>query len=191
MKPVKFDIQKLAQEYNKVRKRLPTIAGATSVTFFKSNFRRQGFVSGGRLERWQPRSPDAKRNRGRAILVDSGRMRRSIRVMQKTDQFVNTGTNDPKAEAHNEGADLTGTVRVSAFRKKSHRVKAHTKQMKSGKRRVRAHTRSATKVKGHSRRMNTRIPKRQFIGHSEDVMKAIERAYFRDVENIFINTKID
>lgn len=98
--------------------------------------------------------------------------------------MVVVGTDVPYAKAHNEGADIKSTAFVPAHMRKAHKVKAHTKRVFGRSVRVPAQQRSATQVKGHSRQMNTTIKKRQFIGHSPDLMKSIEREYTRNLNKI-------
>lgn len=98
--------------------------------------------------------------------------------------MVVVGTDVPYAKAHNEGAEIKGTAFVPAHMRKAHTVKAHTKKVFGRSVRVPRHQRAATQIKGHSRQMNTTIKKRQFIGHSPDLMKSIEREYTRHLREI-------
>ena len=157
---------------------LPQVAGGTAVTFFKENFRRQGFLNNGTVDKWKARGKGAKRNKGRALLIDSGRMRRSIKVLTASGMMVVVGATVPYAEAHNEGGEFQGTVRVPAFTRKGGRVRGH----KRGGVRVRAHKREAAKVDAHTKEISVKIPQRQFIGHSSDLMNEIEQAYMRNLE---------
>jgi phage gpG-like protein len=53
---------------------------------------------------WAPRLSNAKRNTGRAILVDTGALRRSIGVIKATfKEIVIASTGIPYAKRHNEG----------------------------------------------------------------------------------------
>ncbi|TNE29190.1 MAG: hypothetical protein EP346_06930 [Bacteroidetes bacterium] len=118
-------------------KRTPRLVGQESVRFFRRSFDRQGFVDSG-LKRWPARlkSEDA----GRSILVKSGRLRDSIRVISATSRRVQVGTDVPYAAAHNEGG-----VQY---------VKPHTRVSKNGNR---------YQVKGYSYKLR----QRRFIGQSK------------------------
>lgn len=175
-----MDFEKLREEFRKFYRQLPDIAGGQAVSFFKESFRRQGWVYNGSLQKWEQRKPGSKRNKGRALLVDTGRLRRSIRIVQKGEGYVKIGTDVPYAQAHNEGATITGTASIPGFRRKGGKVKKH----KRGDTIIKAHTRTAGKVSAHTRNMNTTIPKRQFMGESPDVMKSVERAIFRRIDEI-------
>jgi phage gpG-like protein len=87
---------------NRIKKQVPEIAATLAVNWFKDSFRRQGFTDTG-FRKWQKRKPGAKRNRGRAILVDTGRLRRSIRKKKVTYRQTVIGTSVPYAAFHNEG----------------------------------------------------------------------------------------
>lgn len=170
-------------DHAKLARRLPRLIGSKAVSFFKGNFRRRGFPINGRLQKWAPRQlPDYRK--GGALLVKSGRLRRSIRTTHASDTMVKVGTDVPYAKAHNEGADIKGTAFVPSYQRKAHKVKAHTKTVFGRRVRVYAQSRQATTVKGHQKQMNTKIVKRKFIGHSPDLMKSIEREYKRKLKQI-------
>jgi phage gpG-like protein len=93
---------------------LPAKAGALIV--FNSN---QAFINQGwtdeTFEPWAPRQVEEKGGKkgnegaaitGRAILVKSGRLRRSIRIISSTLNSVTVGTDVPYAQAHNEGGEI-------------------------------------------------------------------------------------
>jgi phage gpG-like protein len=99
--PVKHEHapEEIVRRFNTVKRRVPRIVGTTAVEFFKENFRRQGFVDQG-LEAWPPRQDG---NNDRALLIKSGRLRRSIRVLRANRNAVQVGTNVPYAKYHNQG----------------------------------------------------------------------------------------
>lgn len=161
-KPLKQQLS----EFKRLRVDLPTLVGNEAVNFFKQGFRRQGFIDES-FKPWAKRSPKAKRNKGRNILVDSARLWRSIRVLHKVPgRMVNVGTDVPYAQAHNEG--FTGIEHV-----RPHKRTATVKRKAYGsykgtaaKRRAATITMSGARhnVKGFSRKM--RLPQRRIIGRS-------------------------
>jgi len=169
----------LARGLTKILADQPRTIGAKSVAFFKGNFRRQGFPMNGRLEKWEKRKVPDKR-KGAAVLKKTGRLQRSIRTVEANRRRVVTGTDVEYAEAHNEGADLKGTATVPAHNRRAHKYKAHTR---AGVR-VKGGRRKAAQVSSHRRQMNTEIKKRQFIGHSPDLMKSIDREFIRQVKGL-------
>ena len=89
------------------------------------------------------------------------------------------GTDVPYAQLHNEG----GTVNKVA------QVKAHTRKVvirqRSVNRRGNATTRAIgskiVNVRAHNRKMNLTMPKRQFLGESELLMRRIEMHVNREL----------
>lgn len=138
----RLNVAKMMLEYRKVRESIPRRVGAEGVRFFKQSFKWQGFKQSLALTRWQNRK-GGKRNKGRALLIDTGRLRRSIRVTGSGADYVRVGTDVPYARIHNEGGRITGTASV------------------------RPHKRKGRPVKGHTRNVNLNIPKRQFMGNSK------------------------
>ncbi|MEH0154665.1 phage virion morphogenesis protein [Limibacter armeniacum] len=151
----------------KAYRKTPQLVGVTAVSFYKQSFKRKGFIDRG-YQRWKPTKKDEKGRWGKTgkkknltTLVQSGRLRRSIRIVSKSRDSVTVGTDVPYARIHNEG--FKGTVQQ--------RIKGTT---------VREHTRRGSKVKahkrsGHSRTIKQNIPKRQFMGASAFLGKRIQR----------------
>jgi phage gpG-like protein len=80
------------------------LIGNEAKNFFVASWRKQGFDDRG-IEHWKPRKKETKRTIGRAILVDSGDLRRSIirEPVNKTQLSVKISTDLPYAKVHNEG----------------------------------------------------------------------------------------
>jgi phage gpG-like protein len=115
---------------------------------FKQAFRKQGYYKGSIFIPWKSRK---KKDVGRAILVKSGRLKKSIkRVLSSTSRIIIT-SNTPYSEKHNRGF------------KGVEYVKSHIRRAKIGKRRV------TQVVKAHSRQANT--PKRTFMNNNKVVIK--------------------
>lgn len=146
--------EEMLRRYNAVARQVGTIAGVTATKWFKRSFTLQGWQGASGLERWQPRRPGAKRNKGRAILVDSGRLRRSIRTVAKGPSWAVVGTDVPYAAAHNEGS----TARATAT------VRAHSRRGRKG---------GTHRVRSHPRAVQLNIPRRQFLGDSPGLTNEI------------------
>lgn len=136
----------------KLRRNFPAMAGIEAVKFSKDRFVRKNWV-GQSSEPWDPR----KRKAPGSLMVGkgSGRLKRSIRVTQTTANSVTIGTDVPYAQIHNEGGVIDKTVNV----------REHSRKRKG----------RSEKVKSHRRKMNTTIPKRQFIGESTMLLYRVER----------------
>jgi phage gpG-like protein len=137
-------IKKLAAQVKGALLRAPLLAGNEAVNFALDNFKRQGFM-GNTFMPWQSRKVGWKKDKrkGRSLLVDTGRLKRSIRITKLNKDSVTIGSDVKYAKAHNEGASITVVQSVKGFTRKN-----------------------GSNVKAHSRRVNIRIPKRQFIGNS-------------------------
>ena len=145
------------ERLKRMRTRFPEIAAVEAVNFSKERFVQKNWLSRTR-EPWKKRS---KEDRG-SLMVRSGRLKRSIRKIKVTPNSVTIGTDVPYARIHNEGGILNRTVNV----------RQHTRTRKG-----RAET-----VKMHRRKMNTKMPKRQFIGESAILLRRIERLMEKEIK---------
>lgn len=149
--------QKLEKQLgDTLHKKLLNEAGYRAVRFSKQRFIQKNWVNT-MPEPWKPRKLKASGT----LMVQSGRLKRSIREVGRTATTVTIGTDVPYARIHNEGGIVKETVQVKAHsRKRSARQNRGT---------------GAIAVKSHSRRMNVRIPARPFIGESKALLNKIEK----------------
>lgn len=103
----KVAVQRLQQ----LKADLPKIVGNEMVNYALDNIRAQKDING---TAFKARSPKARRNTGRAILVDTGRGRRSI-DSKVTGERVKL-TAEEYMIAHNEGVNKSVTARSSRGR---------------------------------------------------------------------------
>lgn len=149
----------IEKDLKRIARQFPTVAGNIIVNQANQNFQSQSDSDGSPWKRRKPIKRKRKRKSdNRAILVKTGRLKRSIRA-------VKVGKLSVKISAayygkhHNEG--FKGVIAVSS----------HTRRQ--GKKAVR--------VKSHSKKIN--IPKREFINiESKAVIKKINRAWERRIE---------
>lgn len=149
-----FKREQIALE--KVFKHLPTWAGNAALNFFKDSWRRQGFIDQ-RFERWPKRRND-RNGAGRAILISSGSLRRSLRL-STGDTWFEIGTDIPYAKAHNEGATIEQIVTP---RQRRYFWAMHAKARRTGDTAA-ADTWRAFAL---SKKLTIKMPKRQFMGRS-------------------------
>lgn len=167
---ISLPIKELERRFRSVTLRLPVIAGNEVVNFALDNFKRQAWL-GDTVEPWKPRKNPTKwgqtpKRNGRAILVDSGRLRRSPRIIRTTPDMVVVGTDVPYARAHNEGVRL-GVIQT---------VKPFQRKMKTGK---------TVNVKEHIRHTNQNIPRRQFLGNSQYLTNRLRRTAMAEYMKAF------
>lgn len=141
------------------KKRLMSEFGTVAVNFSKERFIKKNWknqVS----EPWKPRKrPD----RG-SLMTKSGRLKRSIRKMSVTSEYVVIGSDAPYAKVHNEGGKTQKSIYVSSHtRKKTIPKSVNIRTRKPSRQRVSI---GEIKVKSHTRKMRLHLPKRQFLGKS-------------------------
>lgn len=130
---ITIPIKELERRFANVITRLPVIAGNEVVNFALDNFKKQGF-QGDTFEPWKkrkfPTKWGIKTKGGRALLVQSGRLRRSIRITQLSNAMVTVGSDVPYAKVHNEGLRIGQIQSVKSFtRKNGQEVKSHTRRI--------------------------------------------------------------
>lgn len=130
--------------------------------WFDDSFQNQGFTNAA-FEAWPKRNPD--KSPGRAVLIDTTFLRKSLSVLKEDDQTVTFGTHVPYAATHNFG------LRVRAVQN----IRAHTRT-RNGKR---------YQVQAHIRKMDTQFKKRQFIGESQQMMNNLDQWLHTQIEKRF------
>lgn len=156
-------------------KKLPTEIASIAEKFSKDRFREQAWLDETK-HKWKPRKVQRGRTgkRSQTLLVDTGRLKTSVRKIKVTPEQVIIGTNVPYAEIHNEGGEINKTVNVKSHDIKSHRRKAYTRNRNGRAERIKAQTIKTYRVKAHTRKMNLKIPSRRFIGSSYTLARRIE-----------------
>jgi len=83
-------------------KKFVTVMGVEATKHFRGSFRKGGFTDD-TLHKWQRRKNN--RDAGRAILVKTGRLKRSVQVVRRTLTSVTIGSSGdlPYAVVHNDG----------------------------------------------------------------------------------------
>lgn len=133
---------------------LPARVATLAVNFSKERFVEQNWhdESAEPWEKRRGRRRGGKKRQGGAVLVDSGRLKRSIRVISAKKDRIVIGTDVPYAEMHNEGYEGRQNVRT------------HTRRSRKGK---------TYTVRAYTRRMS--MPQRRFIGDSQELASRIEQ----------------
>lgn len=148
---------------------VPKVLAVEALNWMQANFQRQGFPDD-TFQSWPQRKGNTRK--GRAILVQTGNLRRSLRIVQVTDKGFIIGSDLPYAKAHNDGVNRS--VQVSSHtRNKYTSSKVGTGRLtRSGKERMKTvqTVSGSTQVKSYSRQM--RLPRRRFAGNSK-VLRSI------------------
>jgi phage gpG-like protein len=160
----------------KARKALPNEIAVLAVRFSKERFRDQAWYDNNK-ESWRARKQRRQggRRKSQTLLVNTGRLKRSIRKIKADQNEVIIGTDVPYAEIHNNGGRITTSANVKSYTKKAHSRKAHSRSRRGNVEAVPAQNVSSHRIKAHRRKMNTTIPQRKFIGNSAKLAHEIEK----------------
>lgn len=151
--------------YIKWRNELPDAISTIAVNEFKNNFREGGWRQGAGVTKWKERSKKDKNPKKRALLVKTGRLKRSLRKMPDY-MHARVVTNVPYAQIHNEGGVISGTFQWRQYK----RIK------KKG---------GYSIVKSHSKRLNTKIPARPFMVMGEGLKTDIDKYMADNMKVVF------
>lgn len=133
-----FNFKQKIAKFKTQNKKLPVAIGAIAKSHYLKSFRDQGFTDD-TLSPWdvrkRPNRSDRRNKANRAILVDKGHLRRSIRVVRATWNRVEVGSTGIKyARFHNRGEgrlpkrQFVGASRA-LNRKISNRIRRDTKNI--------------------------------------------------------------
>ena len=166
----------MKQAEQKARKALEAAivdVGNTAKVFFVESFRKQGFDDRGVIK-WDPRKKEDKKT-GRAILVKTGDLRRSIirNPANRAALSIKISTDLPYAKVHNDGNE--GVVHSVGFH-------SRTATRKVGNKRVKRM--STQNVKEHFRIGGT--PQRQFMGDSYNLNEKVKAVIVKRLDKIFL-----
>jgi len=178
--------------FNAMIKALPKEVGAEAVTFFKNRFQAQAWTDTS-AQRWTPRKSKQwgkKDKTNRALLIDTGRLRNSVRITSANQNSVTIGTPNVKyAAIHNEGykGAIQQIVREHKRRKTIHGVTKQRTSKKGAIQRIygRVDTGQTIDVKQHNRTINVDIPKRQFMGKSALLDRKIKALIDQKIKKFF------
>lgn len=178
-----------ARKFRDYRRKLPAKVSNMALLEMKHNFRIGGYRGDVGVTYWKERKNQIDKTR--ALLIKTGRLRRSMRAAPSYD-YARVTANTPYAGAIHNG--FKGTVKQN--------VKAHTRKRmgKYGVIKTNSQKKSTRikfgraqvgqiKVRGFSRSVKMNIPARPFLIVGTPFMNVMERETLRDLEKIFINAK--
>lgn len=163
----------LSQAYG----RMPTEIAAIAVNFSKDRFRDQAWLDTTKHP-WKKRATRRAggTKRSQTLLVDSGRLKRSIRKISANENAVIIGTDTPYAKAHNEGFKGKVTQNVRAHKRAKTKVGIVKRTQRKRSTRIdwgRVKT-GEIDVRAYKRVLNQNIPARPFMGQSYTLMVRIQ-----------------
>lgn len=174
----KWGLKEKLASLQKMKSTLPTVLGNRIKNFTLEAFRKQGFTDSG-FQRWKPRKKN--KDAGRAILVKTGKLRRSIKVSRANWTRVVVGSYGlPYARIHNEGGSIDKGGRTAILSFKSFKRGKNKGKTMFSKNNKKASYSQKVDIGAHSINM----PKRQFIGRSQRLereLKGIVDGQFRKI----------
>lgn len=170
------DFSKIAHE---ITSNVPRMAATEAVKFFRESFVREGFLDRS-LSPWGRRQSPLG---GKRLLFGTGNLMRSIRPRSIGTSSAIVESDTPYSALHNDGGTITVTEQMkkywwAQYYKLSGKVKKTSRGRVSQSRTNRATNRKAEFCKAMAL-MKTgtkiKIPKRQFMGHSETLMSNLDK----------------
>lgn len=172
---------KIQSEVKETVLRLPLIVGNEAVNWVKDSFTQQGW-RGAAFESWK--AVKSEKRKGAAILIKSGRLRRSIRILKFNFDSVSVGSDVVYAEAHNRG--FNGIVSVKKH-DRNRFGKAAASSLKTKRKKSITYLAGTSSVGAHQKTMN--LPRRQFapenLNDSPVFNKAMEERVFSELSKFF------
>lgn len=170
-----FEFKKNQARLKRVKPKLPRIIGNIAVNFFKENFRKGGFVDRS-LKRWEKRVIKARTNRG--ILVQSGALKRSIKIIRATFRRIVVGSEGvPYASTHNFGETITAKGDGKLFIPLS----ARASRKRAGQNIPKEWVWGVDFILKDS----VTIPERKIVGDSVQLEKKIEKRLVKELDKVF------
>ena len=191
--PFKVPFEEFVKRFRDFKtNRFPRQLGTEALAVWAENFDRGGYTDK-TFVAWKPRKGEANgrhadgRQQGRALLIKSGAMRRTLRVQYAGPTMVRwtAGNQDvPYAQLHNEGGRVAATVTV-----KAHTRRRTEEDEVSGPSARKAKfvkiTTGKSEVKAHTRKVDFTMPQRQFMGGGELLMDRVTRLFFNQLDQLW------
>lgn len=171
-----------------IHRRLPVKIGRMATDHFQDNFRKGGFVNGG-LQPWpvtrrQQQPGDSADSQYGPLLSARKNLFGSIRYIPG-DASVTVGTDLHYAPVHNNGAVITSHPRVTTkMRKFAWRQFFAAGGKKAPKGSQAEVWKAIALTKKEKLTITSRIPKRQFIGPSEELRDKVQKMVEKEISNI-------
>lgn len=163
--------QQFALRVQAIQQKLPDIIGTEAINSATDNFRDESFFG----EKWKPRKD--KRNK-RKLLIKSGTLHRSPRVIKSQPGLVIVGSDVPYAAIHNNGGAINRTARSETFVRNRYRTGAKGKMFGG----MGAFRKGTTSGQGHTYKSYViNMPQRQFIGAHPQLLNRLKRIIQQEV----------
>lgn len=173
------NIQEYFREFQRkvdaVQQRLPAIIGTEVVNSALDNFRSESYFG----EKWQPRKD--KKNK-RKLLIKTGALQRSPRVITSMIGHVTVGSDIEYASVHNNGETINRAARSETFVR--NRYKTGDKGKMFGG--MGAFKKGTTPGQGQTyKAYSYSMPTRKFLGPHPKLKRHLEQEIKKEYENEF------
>ncbi|MEH0156504.1 phage virion morphogenesis protein [Limibacter armeniacum] len=182
----KNKIDKLRSNLANVLRRLPEELAEIALDYTRDAFKKEAWDG----KPWPERKNDGQRSRlfksgssrekvrskSRGLLVQSGDLRRSVRILKVGIDSFTIGTDRRYAKAHNEGDTIShpgGTPYKILTDKKGDTRLAWMRKV------------NAANASGFTKPHPIKIPQRQFIGKSEELLREMRQHYINRISAVF------
>lgn len=159
------DFDKMGKDLEDFLNALPNLSAVAAINFFQDRFDQGGWIDDKGFEKWQNNNNNTK------TLLKTSNLKDSFDYSYGKDwlEVINFA---PYSKIHNEGGILTIKI-TKRSRKYFWYIFKRTGDVKW----------KYMAMKKESF-MQVKIPKRQHIGHSQFLMKRLEKAYFKQIEKL-------
>lgn len=189
MKALESRLKQMQVQLAATLKRLPRELAEIAVGESMSNFRRESFDG----VKWPARKLQLERNKGRGLLIDKGRLRRSIRIISVSRNSFTLGSDVPYAQIQNEGGQIAITPKMrkffwAKFYEASESIEARKDGSVSLNSTNKAIGAEAMGWRGLAlKRGPLKIPKRQFIGATSSLYNRMEKYFVAQVSKALLS----
>ena len=177
----KFSINKIAKNFQKLKKTLPVEVGNLAQNFFRSSFEKQGFTDSS-FKAWKPKE---NKNAKAKILVGEkrgGTLRRSVGSSLKTTSWDNISFKVPLdyAAIHNNGGTINKKSRTFDLGFRKRRGMDVMIFAKIGGKKKKATFIQTVTAGAHTITM----PQRKFMGNSKVMFKKIDNVIHKQMKRL-------
>lgn len=178
--------EQINQLGRQLQQKFELIAAAKTLRFIGGNFAAQGY-QGATFKKWASRKSSKKRNIGRALLVQTGKLKRGWNSRTTAPGEVQIYNDVPYAEIHNNGGTIHQAARSETFKRNRHTESITYKRGKNaGKyKQVKGQfAKGTTQGQGFTfKERNITIPRRQMIPTDDSDSPILRAAIERELRN--------
>jgi len=177
----------LIKGYRYIKLRLIQQSAAIALAFFKSSFTNQGFTDQA-LVRWDSRIPGTPNDKGRAIEMGRGTLKRGLRIKSTSEDGAIVGMDEaiPYAEIQNFGGQIPITPKMRRYFWAMYYQAGGGNEKGTSKRAQTANSIAAFYMNlAITKEQFITIPARQFIGDSATLERDIRQYITGELDKFF------